>query len=70
MSDDIAPSSMGFWAKCDGCSYCWIVGFYPAPAAQWAKTALANSRLCPKCGGKKIYVAKQAGGVLLEPTAP
>lgn len=63
MSDDIAPASLAFWAKCANCSHCWPAAYYPLSAAQFAK--IAGRAICPKCGGDAM-VAKQPGGKLLE----
>ena len=56
----------GFWVKCANCLHCWIAAFYPGEAVRFSKVARANSKLCPKCGSKKVVVAKQDNGVLTE----
>lgn len=60
-------ASKGFWVKCGACAHCWVAAFYPGNGLRFSRTARANSRACPKCGHKKVWVAKQNDGVLLEP---
>lgn len=54
-----------FWAKCGECSHCWPAAYAPMELAKFAQTIMAAR--CPMCGGKKIVVAKQSNGKLLEP---
>lgn len=54
-----------FWAKCGACSHCWPAAYAPMELVAFVKT-IAAAR-CPMCGGKKVFVAKQDNGKLLEP---
>lgn len=61
----VEDRSRAFWVRCDACNHCWAAAYYPAPAAIVAKAALGA--MCPKCASKKVMVAKQDRGVLMEP---
>lgn len=56
-----------FWAKCRGCGHCWPAAYLPMELTTCAK--LLSRARCPMCGDGKPLVAKQDGGVLLEPAA-
>lgn len=56
-----------FWAKCGGCGHAWVVAKYPAPV-DVVVAQIGQHPSCPKCGGDKVFVAKQDDGKLLEAT--
>lgn len=64
-----APPTTGdraFWVKCEPCGHIWAAAYWPMEVALFAKIAKRGS-ICPKCGEtKRVYVAKQADGKLLE----
>lgn len=57
-----------FWAKCWSCEHIWPAAYLPMEMAKAAKVLRAAT--CPKCGERKrVGVAKQDDGKLLEPTS-
>jgi len=57
-----------FWAKCPKCGHCWPAAYLPMEISACAK--LLMKCRCPMCGcAKKIGIAKQKNGKLLEPEA-
>lgn len=55
----------GFWVKCSACKHTWIAAYLPMELNKFAKVAKAS---CPMCAAppKKVFVAKQKDGVLME----
>jgi hypothetical protein len=53
-----------FWGKCT-CGHIWAVVYLPMEASAAAK--LMGTARCTMCAGRKISIAKQDDGVLLEP---
>jgi len=55
-----------FWAKCGECQHIWPAAYYPYDLAKFARVVARS--VCPKCGeDKRVFIAKQNDGVLLEP---
>lgn len=63
-ASDAGENTRPFWARCGACGHCWPVAYLPMDMATVAR--LASSATCPKCGGRKLFVANQRDGVLQE----
>lgn len=65
-AEDAGPKKP-VWAKCQNCGHCWPVAYLPMNLSAFAKLA-KRTAICPHCAttGKKIIVAKQNDGELLE----
>ena len=57
-----------FWAKCWGCGHCWPAAYLPMPMGLAGK--VLGKLHCPMCGEgpKKVGIAKQDNGRLMETT--
>lgn len=64
MTETAPDNSLGFWAKCRACAWCWIVSYYPDDLTIFLRKA--SGAKCPKCGDRRPLVAKQENGKLLE----
>lgn len=53
-----------FWARCGECNHCWAAAYAPMQLSKIAK--ILRACICPRCASKKIFVAKQNDGELLE----
>lgn len=65
MSTTVEPARKPFWARCGDCAHCWPAAYAPLPVITFARTVMRAR--CPMCGSKKVLVAKQDDGKLLEP---
>lgn len=53
-----------FWAECGDCQHCWPAAYLPMEAHAAAKLLLRAA--CPMCASRRVFVAKQENGALLE----
>lgn len=55
-----------FWVKCGACCHIWTAAYLPMELDKFATVAKAS---CPMCAEppRNVFIAKQKGGVLLEP---
>lgn len=54
-----------FWAKCSQCQHIWAAAYLPMNMTQAGE--IFKRVRCPNCASKKVLVAKQDDGKLLEP---
>lgn len=54
-----------FIVHCGDCKHEWAAAYFPMEAMAFAKVAMQNGKLCPRCGSKKVYCghAGQGGAV-------
>lgn len=59
------PESRPFWVICDDCRHTWSPLALPMEAGKAVKIMMLHNK-CPNCGSKKVMVAKQGNGKLME----
>jgi DNA-directed RNA polymerase subunit RPC12/RpoP len=55
-----------FWVKCSNCGKCWKAASAPMEGRAFFRSVKSTASRCAACGCKRILIARQNNGALLE----